>query len=228
MTVFQVRQVFCGRTFATAATAFLLCSGALTAQTLSGQLSLEEEPDFPLATPVEAVQGTPEPLNLKGKTDYFLKSAFSTESLGRIALTTSLTSIGGTSEDWGTGTAAYGRRIGSRYAGHFAGSAVRFGVGALRGEDPRFYRSGKEGFWPRTGFVLSRTFVTKMDDGSTSIAAGRLAGTITSNTLQSYMRAQNDDPLKRGFTNAGISIGGDIAIRMVREFWPDIKKSFRR
>lgn len=227
MKVLRFRQVLRDGTFGAPVVAFLLCSGAVSAQTLSSQLPVDH-PDFPLATPVEAVQGTPEPLNLKGKTDYFLKSAFSVESLSRVAATTSFTSIGGTSEDWGTGSSAYGRRLGSRYAGHFAGSSVRYAVGAMRGEDPRFYRSGKEGFLARTGFVLSRTFVTKMDDGSLSIAAGRLAGTVTSNTLQSYMRVNNDDPLRRGLSNAGISLGSDVAIRMVREFWPDIKRTFRR
>jgi hypothetical protein len=209
-----------------AAAAFVLSFGPLSAQTQPAHLI--GEPDFPLSTPVEAVQGKPEPLTLKGKTDYFLKSAFSPETLGRVGLMTSIGQIGGASEDWGTGSGAFARRLGSRYAGHFVNSSVRYGVGALHGEDPRFYRSGKEGFLARTGFVLSRTFVVQMDDGSTSIAAGRLAGTIASNTLQSYMRETRNDALRTGLTNAGISLGGDVAIRMVREFWPDLKHKFRR
>ncbi|HYP05349.1 MAG TPA: hypothetical protein VER03_03870 [Bryobacteraceae bacterium] len=219
MTAFKV----CLRSFGTT-TAILLCSGALSAQ-VPNDLT---EPDFPLATPVEAVQGQPEALTLKGKTDYFLKSAFSAEALGRVALTTSIGQIGGASEEWGTGSSAYGRRLGARYASHFVTRGVRYGVGALHGEDPRFYRSGKEGFKARAGFVLSRTFLVQMDDGATSIAAGRIAGALAGNTLQSYMRENPKDALRNGLTNAGISIGTDTAVRMVREFWPDIKKAFRR
>src|SRR4051812_5061198 len=111
---------------------------------------------------------------------------------------------------------------------HIVGSTVRYGVGAMHGEDPRFYRSGKEGFRARTGFVLSHTFVTQMDDGGTSIAAGRLTGAFAGNTLQSYMRVRNEDPIRNGITNAGITLGADAAFRMVREFWPDIKKKLRR
>ena len=177
---------------------------------------------------MEAVVGQPEPLTLKGKTDYYLKSAFSPEALGRVGLMNSIGAIGGVSQDWGAGSSAYGRRLGTRYASHFLGSTVRYGVGALHGEDPRFYRSGKEGVKARVGFVLGRTFVTQMDDGTTSIAAGRLVGTFASNTLQSYMRERNDDPIRNGMLNAGISIGTDVAFRMVREFWPDIKKKFRK
>lgn len=219
MTAFKV----CFRSFGATA-AFLLCSGAASAQIQP----VDIEPDFPLATPVEAVQGVPEPLTLKGKTDYFLKSAFSAEALARVAVTTSIGQIGGASEEWGTGSGAYGRRLGARYASHFVTRGVRYGVGALHGEDPRFYRSGKEGFLARTGFVLSRTFVVQMDNGGTSFAAGRLAGAVAGNTLQSYMRENPKDALRTGLTNAGISIGTDTAVRMVREFWPDIKRAFRR
>ena len=116
----------------------------------------------------------------------------------------------------------------SRYVAHFVCSTVRYAVGALHGEDPRFYRSGKEGFRARTAFVLSPTFVTQMDDGGTSIAAGRLTGALVGNTLQSYMRVRNEDPIRNGITNAGITLGADAAFRMVREFWPDIKKKLRR
>lgn len=209
--------------------AFLLCSWALSAQIQPGQLPLlsESEPNFPLATPVAAVEGHPAPLDFQGKTDYFLKSAFSAESLGRVGLMTSIGQVAGVSEDWGTGGAAYGRRLRNNYTRHLVSSGVRFGVGALRGEDPRFYRSGKEGFLARTGFVLSRTFVVQMDDGSKSIAMGRLAGSFAGNTLGEYMRPNTQDPWRNSLTRTGIGIGSDVAMRMFREFWPDMKRKFR-
>jgi hypothetical protein len=216
-----VRQLACSPSVCAAAIAFFLCCGALSAQHV-------EEVDLPLATPVDAVQGNPAPLTFKGKTDYYVKSMFSPETLARVGVMNGVGAIGGISDDWGTGASAFGRRLGSRYASHFLSSTVRYGVGALHGEDPRFYRSGKQGFRARTGFVLSRTFVTQMDDGTTSIAAGRLAGNLAGNTLQSYMRVQNDDPILNGMMNAGFGLGTDAALRMVREFWPEIKKKFRR
>src|SRR5690606_1142540 len=121
----------------------------------------------PLATPVAAVEGVPEPLTFRKKTDYYFKSAFGPQALGRVALTTSLGQIDGASDEWGKGPEAFGRRMHARYAGHIAGRTVQFGIGALRGEDPRFFRSGKEGFLARTGFVLSRTILVQMDKGGT-------------------------------------------------------------
>jgi hypothetical protein len=137
--------------------------GQLPAQ-IPAQLPAEIQPDddFPLATPVEAVPGSPA-LDLKGKADYYLKSIASPESISRVALTSGFREVAGDSSN----SRSYVQNFGFRYAEHVTKRTVQFGVGALRGEDPRFRRSGKDGFWARTAFVLSRTVVTDMDNGGT-------------------------------------------------------------
>jgi hypothetical protein len=208
--------------------ALLISSWALSAQVQPGQNPLDTQPRFPLATPVEAVKGEADPLTLAGKTDYWIKSAVSPESLTRVALFSLPGTIGGINEEWGTGTGGYTRRLASRYAGHFAGSTVRYGIGVIRGEDPRYYKSGKEGLWARTGFAVSRSFVTKMDDGSTSVAVGKLAGTVSSNIVQTHMRPYGQDPFKTAILNSGVGLTSDIGKNIVREFWPDIKRLFKK
>jgi hypothetical protein len=226
MIFLKCRSLPLRRSYQTGA-AFLLCSWALSAQIQPGQLPIRE-PDFPLATPVEAVQGIPAPLDFSGKTDYFFKSAFSPETLGRVGLTTSLGQIGGVDEEWGSGAGAYGRRLRNNYVRHLVSSSVRYGIGAARGEDPRFYRSGKEGFLPRAKFVLSRTFLVQMDNGTTSVAVGRIAGSFAGNSVAAFMRPGSHNTWSDGLTRTGISLGSDIGVRMLREFWPDIKRKFRR
>jgi hypothetical protein len=178
-----------------------------------------EKDDFPLATPVEVLIPGAAPLDLKGKTDYYIKSISSPESISRMMLTTS---IGGSAEG-----RSYFQTFAGRYAEHLTKRTVQFGIGALRGEDPRFRRSGKEGFLARTGFVLSRTVLTDMDNGGTSIAAGRLIGSFAGNTLSAYWHPSRPDPLKHGLTGTGINLASDVAMRMAREFWPDVKQAFK-
>jgi hypothetical protein len=190
--------------------------------TLPSELPAEPATDyFPLATPIEAAPNAP-PLDFHGKVDYFIKSVSSPEPVARIALMSGFKSLGGASRR------SYAENFASRYAEHLTKRTVQFGIGALRGEDPRFHRSGQEGFWARTGFVLSRTVLTDMDNGGTSIAAGRLTGTFVGNTLANYWTPNRPDPIANGLQNAGVSLAGDLGIRMVREFWPDIKRVFRR
>jgi hypothetical protein len=183
--------------------------------------------DFPLATPVAAVEAPVAPLDLKAKRDYFLKATFSPEAIGRIAFTSGFGQLGG-SDTYGTGMGGWGHRVGARYAEHVTKKTIMFGIGALRGEDPRFFRSNKDGFWARTAFQLKRTVTVQMDNGGTSVAVGKLAGTFGSNAISAYWDPRRPDPLKHGLTSTGINLGSDLATRMVREFWPDLKRLFRR
>jgi hypothetical protein len=177
------------------------------------------EDDFPLATPVEAVNPGSPALDLHGKFDYYIKSVSSAEIIGRLVLSTSLGRA-----DRGS----YMENFAGRYAETLTRRTVQFGIGALRGEDPRFHRSGKEGFWPRTAFVLSRTVLTDMDSGTTSVAAGRLVGNFTGNALSSFWAHGDPNPWKHGLTGTGVNLAGDLGMRMVREFWPDLKHAFKK
>jgi hypothetical protein len=185
----------------------------------------EAEPDFPLATPQSLVEQTPKPLDFHGKVNYFMRSAFSPQSLGRMAFTTGLSQLG-VSDVWGGGLDGFQDHLQSRYYEHLTRRGIQFGFAVARGEDPRFYRSQREGFWNRTKFVLSRTVLTQMDDGSTSVAVGRLAGIAGGNFASAYWRPDHPEPWKHTLSNSAVNIGGDIAMRMVREFWPDIRRTF--
>jgi len=180
------------------------------------------------AAVVAQVESTVEPLNFAGKTDYFVRTSFSPEALAGVGSMTAIGHLAGDSGPWGTGATGYGRRMRANYAGYFANTGLRYALGAARGEDPRFYPSGKDGFLARTAFVLSRTFVVRMDDGSTSVAAGRLAGTFAGSTVSTYLRHSHPGAWQTTFENTGITLGADVGVRMAREFWPDIRGVFRR
>ena len=111
---------------------------------------------------------------------------------------------------------------------HVTRRSMQFAIGAARGEDPRFYRSGREGFWGRTTFVLSRTVVVQMDNGTTSLAVGKLAGLAGGNVISSYTQPDNPTVWKHTLSSTGVNLAGDIGIRMLREFWPDITRKFKK
>jgi hypothetical protein len=178
------------------------------------------EYDIPFATPVEAAKPGAPALDLQRKFDYYLKSVTSPQNIGRLSITTL---IGGPQEG-----RSYMQTFAGRYAETLTRRTVQFGIGAIRGEDPRFRRSGKEGFWARTGFVLSRTVLADMDNGTTSIAAGKLMGTFTGNALSAQWDPSHPNPWKHGLEGTAINLSGDLGWRMLREFWPDLKHSFKK
>src|ERR1700736_3189218 len=67
---------------------------------------------------------------------------------------------------YGQGAVGYGKRFGASFAD---GTIENYFTGAIfpavLHQDPRFFQSGKGGFWHRTGYAISRIFVTRTDSG---------------------------------------------------------------
>jgi hypothetical protein len=77
----------------------------------------------------------------------------------------------------GHGVAGYGRYYWRTFtdgvSGTFFTEAI---VPAITHEDPRYYTMGQGGFFRRTGYAISRAFVTKTDSGGTSFNFSEVAG----------------------------------------------------
>jgi hypothetical protein len=67
----------------------------------------------------------------------------------------------------GQGAERYAKRYGAAFADgtieNFMTSAI---LPSILHQDPRFFQSGRGGFWHRTGCSVSRIFVTRTDSGN--------------------------------------------------------------
>ena len=103
---------------------------------------------------------------------------------------------------YGQGAEGYGKR----YAAAFAdGTIENFMVGAvfptLLRQDPRFFQSGQGGFAHRTGYAVSRIFITRTDSGHSQfnyseIVGSALSAAISTNTY--HPRGFQHDSLRPG------------------------------
>ena len=130
----------------------------------------------------------------------------------------------------GRGIAGYGRYYWRTFtdgvSGTFFTEAI---VPAITHEDPRYYTMGKGGFFHRTGYALSRSFVTKTDSGGTSFNWSEVAG----NGLEAALANVYYPPQERGLSqtarNWGTQMESAVLNHVFQEFWPDIRrKVFRR
>jgi hypothetical protein len=101
---------------------------------------------------------------------------------------------------------------------------VEFVVPTLTHEDSRYYTLGRGGFVKRTGYAISRIFVTRNDAGNETFNLGEVVGAGASAGLSSlYYPARS-----RSFGNTGSEWGLDVGIDAlsfeVKEFWPDINR----
>ena len=131
---------------------------------------------------------------------------------------------------YGQGFEGYGKRYATTFAD---GTVENFMVGAvlpsaLR-QDPRYYQMGKGGFWHRTGYALSRLFVTKSDSGRTEFNASEVFGSGIAAGISTFSYHPSGE---RNIGNAcsvwGSEIAYDSITTMLKEFWPDIRHHFTR
>ena len=127
---------------------------------------------------------------------------------------------------YGQGASGYGKR----YAAYFAdGTIENYLTGAvlptvLR-QDPRFYQLGTGGFLHRTGYAISRIFVTRTDARGEQFNYSEIVGSAMSAGISTYTyHPKGDRTLSNTASVWGTQVGYDAITLAVKEFWPDIRR----
>jgi hypothetical protein len=142
---------------------------------------------------------------------------------------------------YGQGWVGYAKRYGSTAADSMI---ENFMVGAVYPsvfrQDPRFYQSGGGSFVKRSGYAVSRIFVTRGDSGNSQFNVSEIFGSATAAAISTYsyhprstFLSTPTDPHKfigsdRTLSNTidtwGTQMALDTITIMVKEFWPDIHR----
>ena len=105
---------------------------------------------------------------------------------------------------------------------------VEFVVPALTREDTRYYTLGRGGFMKRTGYALSRAYVTRTDDGNETFNLSEVLGAGASAGLSSLYYPTRERSFSNVASEWGLDVGIDSASFLVREFWPDVNRHLTR
>jgi hypothetical protein len=94
---------------------------------------------------------------------------------------------------------------------------------------PRFFQLGKGGFWHRTGYAISRIFITRSDSGTSQFNTSEIVGSAISAGISTYSyHPHADKTLSNSLSVWGSQIGYDTVTIVVKEFWPDIRRKISR
>jgi hypothetical protein len=131
---------------------------------------------------------------------------------------------------YGQGAQGYGKRFGAAFAD---GTIENYLTGAvlpsLLRQDPRFFQSGKGTFWHRTGYAVSRIFVTRTDSGHEQFNYSEIIGSAMSAAISTYSyHPRGDRNLPNTASVWGTQVGYDTITIVVKEFWPDIRRKLRK
>jgi hypothetical protein len=101
-------------------------------------------------------------------------------------------------------------------------------VPALTKEDPRYYTLGKGGFIKRTGYAVSRLFITRTDAGRNTVNISEIVGAGAAAGIGNTYYPAQSNPWVKTYQRWGTQVGLDGVFNVLKEFWPDINHAVFR
>ena len=170
------------------------------------------------------------PLTVGQKFKVVARGSFDPFELGFVGVVTLIDQAENTEPAYGQGMEGYGKR----YATNFADTVVEnFMVGAIfpsvLRQDPRYYQLGKGSFLHRTGYAISRIFVTRSDSGRQQVNYSEIFGSALGAGISTYAYHPHEDKtLSNALSVWATQLAQDAVSAMLKEFWPDIHRKFKK
>jgi hypothetical protein len=126
-------------------------------------------------------------------------------------------------KEYGPHWGGFADRYGMRLTGIVTGNAMEASVGALWGEDPRYFRVPDQKFKARVGNIVRLTFLARHEDGSFEPAYARYIAVSGNNFLSNQWRVQSEANTHDAIVRTAEGFAGRMAANAFEEFWPDVK-----
>jgi hypothetical protein len=164
------------------------------------------------------------PLSAKDKFMLATRNSFDWTSLVRAGMVAGIGQARDSYPEFHQGAAGFGRYYWHAYADQAVSNYfTQFIVPAATHEDPRYYVRGHGGVFSRTGYALSRLFVTRTDSGDPTVNLAEIVGSGAAAGVSSRYYPQPE----RTWTKTGhrwvTLVGIDGALNVLEEFWPSIR-----
>ena len=172
-----------------------------------------------------AEEGNPfKPITSKQKMTISYKDTVDGPIFGISAVFAGLYQLQNQNPSFGQGMKGYAKRFGYSYVDQAMGNFLTEGIlPSVFHDDPRYFRRGKGAVSSRTGYALTRIFLTKSDKGNwrfnSSEFLGNAVAVAVSNAYYPDTRTVSDNTNK-----LAIQLGTDAISNVLKEFWPDVKK----
>jgi hypothetical protein len=129
---------------------------------------------------------------------------------------------------YGQGGTGYARYFGASYGNLIIGNYMSEAIyPTLLHQDPRYFRRGVGSTWSRLGYSMGQIFWTHTDSDQTQFNYSEILGNSTAVAISNAYYAANRSAIDSG-TKLGLQIGFDMASNVLKEFWPDVSRKFRK
>ena len=156
---------------------FVLAFGS---SVLRAQNNTQDKPDTPQVKvhPGTASWQEPyEPITGRQRWRWFISQSVGPPSLAVGVVSAGIATARDKPFEYGPGWEGFGKRYGIRLSGVVTGNAMNAGLGALWGEDPRYFRVGDGPLGHRMRNIVVMTFMARRSDGHLAPAYARYIAT---------------------------------------------------
>ena len=158
----------------------------------------------------------------------YLTGTFGPGSLARAAARAGFDQVLDRPTEWDSNGRGFADRLGNAYAKHIIRQTLQYGASTALHEDDRYLVSGEKGFWNRTRYALASTFLARRDNGERCFATARMSGAAGAAFISRAWQPGSTSGAGSAAGSFGLAIAGDSGANVVKEFWPDLKRHFRR
>jgi len=169
-----------------------------------------------------------EPLTSREKFKLASQDAFDRGTVGLAVLFGAEGQLTNSNRSFGQGGAGFARYFGTAYGDFVIGDYMTEGVfPVLLHQDPRYFRRGIGSGWSRLGYAMGQIFWTHRDSGGMQFNYSEIIGNSTAVAISNAYYVDNRTAAD-GVSKLGVQLGVDMASNVLKEFWPDLERKFRR
>lgn len=165
------------------------------------------------------------PLSQKERTDLYLKTMVNPFGYVKAGFSAGIDQWNDKPQEWEQGASGYGKRYANIVGQYTIQRTVTFGLSGVFHEDNRYFNSGKEGFWPRTGYAVASGILARHDDGTRHVSISQLGGVAAGAFLSRAWQPPSQDSPGDAAVSFGITMLSNMGFGVVKEFLPDLGRA---
>ncbi len=168
-------------------------------------------------------------LSTHDKFKVYLRYTYSPYTFAGAGFNALTTQAAGGWHSYGGGMEGYGKRYGAALADTESGAFFGgFLFPVLLHEDPRYWRSTSHKLLPRAGHAVSQVVVSHDEHGNKTTNFALILGVLAASGVSNAYYPREYRGFVDTMARSGSGLLGTAQSNLLREFWPDISRKFRK
>jgi hypothetical protein len=168
------------------------------------------------------------PMTVADRIDWYLDRTTGRTALIRGAAVAGWATLRDHPKEWNQDADGFAGRMTARMARITVANSVQLGLGFAFKDDPRYYRAPEKGIGGRLANAFVSSFTVRNSTGGLMPAYSRFAGIGVSNVVAKTWAPPSQSTWSDVGIRSGAQLGGQVGFNLLREFWPDIKRKFKK